>query len=191
MLVGTATTGAGVSPPITLANVYHLQQHHHHGIGHGDGVDLGQEPVQSGDAAVHEERGLEAQGGEDGDAFGGHRYVRGAGRDHGHRAGPVRCGTERHRGERPALRDDARAVAERRPDRGDRLDLRTGCPGQEDRSIGAPQELLDHRGAVFRRFARAVHGLGHALTEVPVEVDPGEAKVGVGQPAQLAYGVVR
>ena len=97
---------------------------------------------------------------------------------------------EDHRGERAAPGDGARAVAERRADGGDRLDLRFGRPGQEDRPVAAGEELLDDRGAVLGRLARSVHGLGHALAQVPVVVDPGETEIGVGQPAQLAHRVV-
>ena len=54
----------------------------------------------------------------------------------------------------------------------------------------ARQEVLDDRSAVLGGLARPVHGLRHALAQVPVVVDPGEAEVGIGQPAQLAYRVV-
>ena len=39
-------------------------------------------------------------------------------------------------------------------------------------------------------LARPVDGFGHALAQVTVVVDAGEPQVGVGQPAQLADGVV-
>ena len=39
-------------------------------------------------------------------------------------------------------------------------------------------------------LARPVDGFGHPLSQVTVVVDAREAEVGIGQPAQLADGVV-
>ena len=75
-------------------------------------------------------------------------------------------------------------------DGGHRLDLRIGGPGQEDGPVGGGQELPDDGGAVLGRLARSVDGLGHALAQVTMVVDPGETEIGIGQPAQLAHGVV-
>ena len=55
MLVGTATTGAGVRPPTTLASAPFHAGDHHHRVGHGQFVDLGQQAVQARHPAVDQE----------------------------------------------------------------------------------------------------------------------------------------
>ena len=47
--------------------------------------------------------------------------------------------------------------------------------------------MADH---VLGGLARPVDGLGHALAQGPVVVDPGEAEVGPRQPPQRGHGVV-
>ncbi len=71
-----------------------------------------------------------------------------------------------------------------------RLDLGLAGSGEEHRPAAAIEQLLDHRGAVFRGLARSVDGLGYAEAQVALEVHAGEAEVRVGQPAQLTHCVV-
>ncbi len=68
--------------------------------------------------------------------------------------------------------------------------MRLARPGEQHRSVGPAEELLDDRGAVLGRLARPVDGLGYAEPQVTLEVDAGETEVGVGQPAQLAHCIV-
>jgi hypothetical protein len=56
--------------------------------------------------------------------------------------------------------------------------------------VGPPEQLGHDGGAVLGGLTGPVDGLGHALAEVALVVDTGEAQVGVGQPAQLADGIV-
>ena len=100
-------------------------------------------------------------------------------------------GAEHHSGERAALRNGARSVAQRRADGRDGFDLRLGRPGQEDGPDTGGEELPDDGRAVFGCLAGPVDGFGHSLAQISVVVDPGETEIGIGQPAQLAHRVVR
>ena len=163
---------------------------HDDGRRRGDGVDLGQEPVQPGHAAVGQQGGAEAEGGEDGDAFGGDGQVRGPG-GHDDDVVPALGGRAEHdRRERAGARDDARAGTERLGHRGGRFDLVFVGPGEQHRSVARLEQLLDHGGAVLRRLARPVDGLGHAQAQVAVMVDPGEPEVGIGHAPQEAHRLV-
>src|ERR687897_705333 len=55
---------------------------------------------------------------------------------------------------------------------------------------GGIEQLGDDGGALLRRLAGPVYGLGQVLAEGAMVVDAGEAQVGVGQAAQPLDGLV-
>ena len=62
---------------------------------------------------------------------------------------------------------------------------------EQDRAVGLREELFDDGRTVLRRLARAVDGFGDAEAQVAVMVHPGEPQVRIGEAAQLPDGVVR
>ncbi len=74
---------------------------------------------------------------------------------------------------------------------GDSFHLRLGGPGEQDRTIGLGEQLLDDGRTVFGRLAGAVDRFGYAEAQVAVMVHPGEPQVRVGEASQLPDGVVR
>ena len=161
-----------------------------HRVGHRDGVELGQQPVQAGDAAVGEQGGDEPERAEHSRALRGDGEVRRAGRDDHDGARPPGRRAVDHRREGAALRDRARAETEARGGSRRRLHLRLRGPREEHGAVAPAEQLRDDGRTVLRRLAGSVHRLGHAEAQVAVEVDPCESQVGEGQPAQLPDGVV-
>ena len=72
-----------------------------------------------------------------------------------------------------------------------RLGLSFVGPGQQHGPSGFTQQLAHNGGALLGGLAWPVDGFGHALSERPVVVHPGEAQIGEGKAPQASYGVVR
>ena len=164
---------------------------HDDGVGVGQLVDLGQQAVQTRPrrSRLSSVR-REAERREDRRALVGHGQIGGAGRHDDDPSGPGGGGPPDDRGEAAVLGHRARAEASRDAGRRRGLDLVVVGPGEQDGRVRSGQQLGDDRGALLGRLARPVDGLGQALAQVAVVVDPGEAQVGEGQPPQLAHGVV-
>ena len=155
---------------------------HDDGVGRGHPVDVGQQPVQPGDADVVEAVRREAVGGERERALVGHRAVGRSRRDDQHPAGAVRGGLAV---EDVAALDPTGAVLG-----GDGFELVVVGPGQQDGPGAVGEQLADDAHALLGRLARPVHGLGHALAQRPVVVDEGVAEVGERQPGEGGDDVV-
>ena len=191
VLVGTATTGAGVRPPTTLARAPSMPAMTTTASASGERVELGQKPVQSGNAAVGELGGLETERAQDRHAFDGDGEIGRSGGDDDDGAGPGGCGAEDHCRERPTLGNVALAEAARRCSGGDSLHLRLGGPGEQDRTIGPREQLFNDGRTVFGRLAGSVDRFGYAEAQVAVMVHPGEPQVRVGETPKLPDGIVR
>ena len=156
--------------------------HDHDGVGVGQHVGRGEQAVDPGDADVGQPHGLEAVGA----SVAAHSSAT------GRSAVPAVASTTAS-GRGAAWRQAtgrAGALAAGVAGQGGG-GLGVVGPGEQDRAVaGLVEQLGDDRRALGRRLAGPVDGLGHALAQRPVVVDPGEAEVGVGQAPQPGDGLV-
>ncbi len=65
---------------------------------------------------------------------------------------------------------------------------RAGAVGR--RTGGDAEELTDNGGALLRRLALAVDGLGQTLSEHSMVVHPGEPEIGEREPTESVDGLI-
>ncbi len=153
-----------------------------HGIGGGQVVAVGEEPVHAGDADVGEPHGVDAVGEQHGGALVGDGQVGGAGAGEHDPLGSRRRRSPHDRGAVPG----AAGVGVERGRRPGRRRRGSRAPAPSPPSSSSPTMAATCAGVL----ARSVDDLGHALAQRPVVVDPGEAEVGPGQAPQAVDGVV-
>ena len=154
----------------------------HDGVGRGQLVGRVEHAVQAGHADVGDAQRAEAVGLEHRRALVGHREVGGAGGDQRDLLGDARA-PGRHTSVEPCRAPPGLAAS-----------AAVACASSARvRSTGRPTRRPAARPrwrALVGLLARRVDGLGHALAQRAVVVDPGEAEIGEGQAAQLGHRVV-
>ena len=175
-LVGTATTGPLVSPPITLASAPSIPATTTTASAAVIAVDVGQQAMQPGDADVGQPVGLEAVCPQRQHALVDDRSVAGAG------AGDQHVGSATGRWPAPqhcAGRLLARAMSARHG-----FELRGVGTRQQHGPNAVRHQLADDRDALLDALPTAVHRLGHSLAQRSVVIDQGVADLGERQPSQ-------
>ncbi len=146
-------------------------------VGRGDTVEVGEQPVETGDADVGEPVGFEAVGAQREHGFVEHGHVGGAGADREH--------TERSEGlgQAPghaARSDDALGMLGEH-----RLALVVVGAGEEHWTVVVFEHLGHDPRALLGRLPGSVDGLGQTLAQRAVVVHQRVADVGEWQPSQF------
>ena len=182
MLVGTATTGAGVSPPTRLANAPSIPAINHHSLGRHQQVGVLEQAVDAGHAAVGHDYRLEAQRPQRGRALLGYWQVGRPRGEHRHLLRP--CRRRAPINSPPGLLTSGMSGQ----DRGGLIGI---GPAEDHRPpVGLGQQLTHDGDAVLNGFPRAVDRFGEPLAQRPVVVDAGKTQVSVGQTLQPAHYLV-
>ena len=182
VLVGTATTGAGVSPPTRLANAPSIPA-----MTTTASADMSRSVCSSSRWTPATPQSVTSTGSKPsarkrGGALLGHGQV---GRPGGENCYLLRPGRRR------APKNSRPGLLTSRVSGQDCGGLFCIGPAQDHRPpVGLGQQLAHDGDAVLDGFARAVDRLGEPLAQRPVVVDAGETQVGVGQAPQPAHDLV-
>ena len=172
--------GAAVSPPIDAGQRALHAGDDDDGVGRGDAVEVGEQPVEAGDAdVVRADRRRSRGRASVSDALVGDRQVGGAGGDDEHA-----LGARRRRAAPQHASAELDAPGRGRPSTA--LTCSSSARGEQHRAGAVGEQLADDAHALLGGLARPVDRLGHALAQGAVVVDEGVAEVGERQAAQAA-----